>query len=99
MVGSTPDAALTLIAGQKPDVIIYNQDLESEWGVSLLDRLRSSPNSRSVPIILLSQSTNRFVPRVEGKGETTVCFQKPIAIEPFVALFRELLEENGAAHS
>ena len=46
-----------------------------------------------IPVILLSQSSVRFSPRIENNDDNTVCFQKPIAIEPFVRHFRTLIGE------
>ena len=96
LIASTFDAAETLIEGQEPDVVVYNQDLESEWGVSVLDRLRKSSNTSSLPLVLLSQSASRYAPRVADTGESTYCFQKPIAIEPFIDLVKELAGDRTA---
>lgn len=92
LIGSTPDAANALLAGKLPDAIVYNQDLDAEWGIALLDRLRRTPRTEAVPVILLTQTTRRFESRIEGTDDSMVRFRKPIAIEPFVALFRSLVE-------
>ena len=96
MIGSTAEAAETLLEGRNPDVIVYNQDLDAEWGFSFLDHLRRAGEKSDVPVILLTQAAGRFGPRVAEASNATVCFQKPIAIEPFVALFRELIENTAA---
>ena len=93
LIGSTAEAADTLLRAKVPDIVIYNQDLEAEWGCSLLDRLRRQDGGRDIPVVLLTQMSSRFAPRVAA-NDATVCFQKPIAIEPFIALFRELLEDS-----
>lgn len=92
LVGSTPEATETLLLGQPPDAIVYNQDLDAEWGVSLVDRLRRSPITENIPVILLTQTTKRYDSRIEGADGAMIRFRKPIAIEPFVALFRSLVE-------
>lgn len=97
LIASTFDAAETLIEGQTLDIVIYNQDLESEWGVSVLDRLRRSSTTGSLPLVLLSQSASRYAPRVADNGESTYCFQKPIAIEPFIDLVKELAGDRTEA--
>ena len=97
MIGSTADAARTLLEARDPDVVIYNQDLEAEWGCSFLDTLRTSKATASIPVILLSQAAGRFGPRVAETLDATFCFQKPIAIEPFVALFWDLIERQPPA--
>jgi DNA-binding response OmpR family regulator len=99
MIGSTAEAAETLLEGRNPDVIIYNQDLDAEWGFSFLDHLRLSGDKAAVPVILLTQGAGRFGPRVAEGSNAAVCFQKPIAIEPFIALFRELLDKSAAGRA
>lgn len=91
LIGSTPDAAQTMLDTQSIEVVVFNQDLEAEWGLSLFERLRSTEHTSDTPVILLSQSSVRFSPRMESDENNTVCFQKPIAIEPFVQHFRTLI--------
>jgi DNA-binding response OmpR family regulator len=91
LIGSTAEAALNLLKTQSVEIIVLNQDLEAEWGLSLFDKVRTGGTTSRIPVILLSQSSVRFSPRMENTDENTVCFQKPIAIEPFVQHFRALI--------
>lgn len=95
LIGTTPDATQNLLETQSIAVIVFNRDLEAEWGLSLFDRFRSSGSASEIPVILLSQSAVRFSPRMESNDDNTVCFQKPIAIEPFVQHFRTLIGDTG----
>ena len=99
LIGATAEAAETLLDGGHADVIVYNQDLDAEWGYSLLDHVRRTEETASVPVILLTQASGRFGPRVAEANNATVCFQKPIAIEPFVALFRQLIEDGRTSRN
>jgi len=47
----------------------------------------------------LSQTSARFAPRIEDVADDTKCFQKPIAIEPFVEHFQKVIGENQTAVS
>jgi DNA-binding response OmpR family regulator len=94
LIGSTAEAAQNLLNTQSVEIIVFNQDLEAEWGLSLFEKLRSEAKTSNIPVILLSQSSVRFTPRMENTDENTVCFQKPIAIEPFVQHFRTLIGET-----
>ena len=96
LIGSTAEAAQNLLSTQKIEVIVFNQDLEAEWGLSLFDKVRTGGTTSRIPVILLSQSSVRFSPRMENTDENTVCFQKPIAIEPFVQHFRALIGDAEA---
>ena len=91
---STAEAARTLLFADNAGVVIYNQDLDAEWGFSVVDNLRAYENTADLPVILLSQTNSRYGPRVEEDDNATVCFQKPIAIEPFVSHFRDLIDRN-----
>ena len=79
------------------EMIVLNQDLEAEWGLSLRDLLRTDAHTSDIPVILLSQSDGQFSPRMESKDDQMVSFQKPNAIEPFVQHFRYLIKEEAAS--
>jgi DNA-binding response OmpR family regulator len=96
LIGSTVEAARILLDTQTVKVIVFNQDLEAEWGLSLADQLRAAGASASIPVILLSQASVRFSPRMENTEDDRVYFQKPIAIEPFVQHFRSLINDAVA---
>jgi DNA-binding response OmpR family regulator len=93
----TAEAAQNLLYTQSIEMIVLNQDLEAEWGLSLHDLLRTDARTSDIPVILLSQSVGRFSPRLASKDNRMVCFQKPIAIEPFVQHFRYLIKEEAAS--
>ncbi|MFT5487363.1 MAG: DNA-binding response OmpR family regulator [Paracoccaceae bacterium] len=93
LIGSTMEAARNLLQTQTIEVIVFNQDLEAEWGLSLGNQLRAAGATSRTPVILLSQSSVRFSPRMENTVDDLVCFQKPIAIEPFVQHFRSLIND------
>lgn len=93
LIASTVEAARTLLETQPMEVIVFNQDLEAEWGLSLVDQLRAAGKDASTPLILLSQASIRFSPRMKNLHDDLVCFQKPIAIEPFVQHFRSLIND------
>ena len=95
LIGSSAEATQNLLDTQSIEVIVFNQDLEAEWGMTLFENLRANCATANIPIILLSQSAVRFSPRMESNADNTVCFQKPIAIEPFVQHFRALIGEAG----
>lgn len=94
LIGSTIEAARNLLETQTVEVIVFNHDLEAEWGLSLSDQLRAAGATKNIPVILLSQASVRFSPRMENTDDDLVCFQKPIAIEPFVQHFRSLIDDT-----
>ena len=99
LFASTSDAARNMLASNSIKVIVFNQDLEATWGVSSRDLLRGNENNADTPVILISQASARYSPRVESSEDDTICFQKPIAIEPFVEYFRILTENPSSSPS
>ena len=97
LIGSTADAAKSLVETKSVKVIVFNQDLEAQWRMSFLDFLKSHENTADIVVILLSQTSARFSPRIEEAENDTKCFQKPIAIEPFVEYFQKLIGETPPA--
>ena len=56
LIGSTAEAALNLLKTQSVEIIVFNQDLEAEWGLSLFEKFRSGGTTSKIPVIPLSQS-------------------------------------------
>ena len=96
MIGSTVEAARILLEAQTVKVIVFNQDLEAEWGLSMADQLLAAGASAGIPVILLSQASVRFSPRMENTEDDRVYFLKPIAFEPVVQHFRSLINDAVA---
>ena len=46
-MGVDHEAARTLLETQPIEVIVFNQDLEAEWGLSLVDQLRTAGKAAS----------------------------------------------------
>ncbi|CAN0592453.1 unnamed protein product, partial [Laminaria digitata] len=57
IIGSTADAARNLLETQNVEIIVFNQDLEAEWGLPLVDQLRTTSATTKIPVILLSQAS------------------------------------------
>jgi len=47
LIGTTAEATSTLLETQSIEVIVFNQDLEAEWGLSLVDQLRTAGKAAS----------------------------------------------------
>jgi two-component system cell cycle response regulator len=55
------DAALALVAGERPDAILLDHELPGLSGAELLDRLRADDELAAVPVIMLTHSPDREV--------------------------------------
>jgi len=52
------DAALVLVAEQRPDAILLDHELPGPTGAEVLDRLRADEGLAAVPVIMLTASTD-----------------------------------------
>ena len=59
LIGSTAEAALNLLKTQSVEIIVFNQDLEAEWGLSLFEQFRSGGTTSNIPVILLRSEERR----------------------------------------
>jgi len=60
-VAADGEAALALVAEARPDAILLDHDLPGLGGVAVLDRLRADDELAAVPVIMLTQSSDRDV--------------------------------------
>jgi two-component system chemotaxis response regulator CheY len=55
------DAALALVAAERPDAILLDHELPGLSGAEILDRLRADDELAAVPVIMLTHSADREV--------------------------------------
>jgi two-component system chemotaxis response regulator CheY len=55
------DAALELVAAERPDAVLLDHELPGTSGAEILDRLRADDELAAVPVIMLTHSADRDV--------------------------------------
>ena len=79
-----------------PDLILLDLHLPDLPGIEVLRLLREDPATRSIPIVVLSaDATPRQIDRLQGAGARAY-LTKPLDVPRFLALVREVLEEEAS---
>ena len=74
-------AVQTLLVGRKPDLIILDMNLPEISGLDLVEFLRRKPESRDLPIVILSsEATESTIDRALELGADSYV-TKPVSIE------------------
>ena len=93
-VGNVPDAESAL-EEEIPDLIIVEQKLPLENGLELCRKLRDKPETRELPIIMLTKSKSQRIARDCIKAGADDVVIRPIDMELFFIKIRKLLEVKG----
>ncbi len=89
LVANTGSMALGLARKYKPDAITLDLKLPDRDGWTVLDRLKHDPETRHIPVYVISTEGNRR--RALDQGAVTL-LQKPTGPERLAALFRDISE-------
>lgn len=82
--------ALRLLQTFKPEAIILDYRLPDMTGIDLYDRLQSSNNLRTIPVVLTSASNHRD----EIEKRDLLLLDKPFDIDDLLAAIRECMLMN-----
>src|SRR6266853_5587073 len=87
---ATGTEGLAMVAAGSPELVVLGLELPDLGGLEVCRRIKASPQSATVPVILLSTVFNKSVRRVEGlEAGADKCLAEPI--EP-----SELLAQVGS---
>ena len=74
-------AAKTLLIGRRPDLIILDLNLPEETGMDMVEFLRRRPESKNIPIVILSrESMDTLIEKALELGADSY-IKKPVTIE------------------
>ena len=74
-------AAQTLLVGRRPDLIILDLNLPEVTGLDMVEFLRRRPESKNIPIVMLSsESADSVIERALELGADSYV-KKPVTIE------------------
>lgn len=74
-------AAQTLLIGRRPDLIILDLNLPEVTGLDMVEFLRRRPESKNIPIVMLSsESADNVIKRALDLGADSYV-KKPVTIE------------------
>ncbi len=85
------EAALALVAGTVPDLIVMDIQLPGMDGIETLQRLRADPRARAIPVLAVTASVmGADMERIRAAG-FDACLQKPVALKVFLEQVAALL--------
>ncbi len=85
---------LSLAAEHRPDLILLDLHLPDMHGSYLLARLQAQPETRGIPVVVLSADvTLRQTQRLLAEG-ARACLKKPLDVPQVFALLDEMLRER-----
>ncbi len=85
---------LARIAETRPDLVLLDTMMPVLDGVGVIREMRASPETRSVPVILMSAG-RPTLPDAQRR-EIVTFFQKPFDLEALLRTIREALAESPA---
>ena len=90
-----PESFWAGMAAQKPELILLDIMLPGEDGITILKRLRAEPETRDVPVIMLT-AKNAEYDRVQGLDAGADDYiSKPFGMMELVARVRAVLRRTG----
>jgi signal transduction histidine kinase/CheY-like chemotaxis protein len=93
----TGSLGLQLAREQAPDLILLDQHLPDMKGVDVLHRLRAQPETRDIPVVIVSAyATPGQIQRMLELGAADYV-TKPLEVSRFLEVVDSLLERRGAA--
>lgn len=81
----------------RPDVVLSNVNMPELDGLALVRRMRSSPVTANVPVLLLSARANRAVQAEAAATGASGWMQKPFRLAELLAALRRLVSPPGIA--
>ncbi|MCV6824975.1 MULTISPECIES: diguanylate cyclase [Halocynthiibacter] len=97
-VSQSADGAQTIRIAIKesPDLIILSSDLPDKCGITVCEALRRHPETREIPIIIVSSSSDPNTRLLALKAGADEFISKPIHEEILLAKTRSILRARGA---
>jgi CheY-like chemotaxis protein len=85
--------ALTLLADDVPDLCIVDVMMPFVDGLAMLRRMRASPRTAAVPVIMVTAVLLEKLPPIPG---CVGMFAKPLRIDDLLACLREVLADRAS---
>jgi CheY-like chemotaxis protein len=95
LAATTGRDGLRVAREQRPDLVLLDLHLPDINGDAVLERLRSSPETRAIPVLMLSaDATPAQVERLLELGATDY-MTKPLDIDEFLQTLERICSTNG----
>jgi len=95
MVAYDTDSAIALVSREKPDLVLLDLMLPAGGGELVLSKIRTSPETRGTPVIVISAVTDEECMRTVEKMGIFAYIQKPYEPERLLETIRKVLAVKG----
>ena len=92
-------AALKIVQKEKPDLIISDVEMPKLGGLELCQKLRENPDTKFIPIILITSNTQLQDKLCGFRSGADDYFMKPLHLKNLLARVQSLLEGGEALSS
>src|SRR3954452_7296989 len=91
LTAGSAEAALDLIGGQVPDLILLDIRLPDMNGFELYDTLQADRNTRNIPILFVTASTSRAISADLERRRIDSYIAKPFEVDYLLSRIREVV--------
>lgn len=87
--------AVMFAVQQQPDVVLLDINMPAGTGLGALKRLRASTRTSSIPVVVLSGSTDVTLPATVRSEGAMAFFRKPVDLEALCVRLDEILQPRS----
>ena len=89
-----PEEAFEMIRKNKPRLVLLDITMPKKDGLSVLRELKSSPETRSIPVIMLTGKKESEAMETARKLGAADYFYKPFEAEVFLAAISQIMQHS-----
>jgi len=94
MEAENGEDALSMVREEKPDLVLLDVMMPGMDGFTVCERLRQSPDTADLPIIMLSARTDSHYGRESRRVGATKYLTKPVVADMLLRHVQEVLETS-----
>lgn len=87
--------AYTLACEQKPDIVITDYQMPGLTGLELIEKLRATPETASIPVIMLTARGFAIDDQQKQKLGVSVCLSKPFSPREVLSTVEDVLRQTA----
>ncbi|GAM75798.1 response regulator receiver [Vibrio ishigakensis] len=94
LAATSGESALQIIKKQNTDLVLLDINMPGMNGFETCERIKSTPESQSLPVILISSSVDEDSVKKSSTVGASYCLQKPLVGEDLLTNIENLLSNK-----
>jgi CheY-like chemotaxis protein len=86
--------AVMFAVKQQPNVVLLDVNMPAGTGIGALKRLKASDRTSSIPVVVISGSTDATLPATVRADGARAFFRKPVDLEKLCVQLEELMKQG-----